>query len=117
MSLYIRCITVVLGETYEDLGIGLHPPPVEDKEYRKDYQYPSLANPSGTGAALRQLDPKAEYAAAIYRGMIPAKNILERDFAINGAIVSFSLIHVKIFIDHWTFPALVHDKQWLRVPR
>ena len=67
--------------------MDVHPPPPEDAEYRKDYQYASLSDPAATGAPLRQLDPRAEYAATIYRGLIPAKNILERDFAVNGASV------------------------------
>lgn len=30
-------------------------------------------------------------ASSIYKGLVPAKNILERDFAINGAVVCSSL--------------------------
>ena len=29
----------------------------------------------------------ATVASSVYRGMVPAKNLLNRDFAINGAIV------------------------------
>ena len=73
---------------YEELGMDVHPPPPEDAEYRKEFQYASLANPEGSGATYSKVNPEAEHAAAIYRGMVPARNILERDFAINGAIVS-----------------------------
>lgn len=33
-------------------------------------------------------------SSQVYRGMVPAKNILSRDFAINGAIVSCWIIYV-----------------------
>ena len=81
----------VLDETYQDLGLDLHPPPPEDAEYRKEFQYASLANPDTLTLASRALHPEDDYAATVYRGMVPAKNILERDFAINGAIVRYAL--------------------------
>ena len=66
----------------------VHSPPPQDAEYRREFQYKSLAHPEGTGATLRQVNPNVESAATIYRGMVPALNILEHDFAINGAAVS-----------------------------
>lgn len=72
---------------YEELGLDTHPPLPEDAEYRKEYEYKTLENPEGTGALLLKTKPEAEHAAAIYRGLVPARNILKRDLAINGAIV------------------------------
>ena len=65
----------------------VHPPPPEDAAYRKEFQYKSLAEADATRAALGLGDRRTENAAAIYRGIVPAQNILQRDFAINGAIV------------------------------
>ncbi|EKM52446.1 uncharacterized protein PHACADRAFT_149103 [Phanerochaete carnosa HHB-10118-sp] len=102
-------------ETYEEIGLDVHPPPPEDKEYRKEYAYASLANPSGTGALLRQLDPTAENAAAIYRGIIPAKSILNRDFAVNGSIFTTNPGYVFEICAHWIASYFRRDP-FLRVP-
>jgi hypothetical protein len=67
------CIEV----TMEQLGLGRHPPGPRMK-YRWDYA--SLANPP-------VIPGKTPWAASIYRGLVPAKNILNRDFAVNGATV------------------------------
>lgn len=74
--------------TYEELGLDEHAPPPEDAAYRKQFEYASLADPAGTGALLRDAAlSNGEPAATVYRGIVPAKNILQRDFAINGGIV------------------------------
>jgi hypothetical protein len=61
----------------EQLGLGRHPP---DPSLNYHWDYASLANPpvipGGTPSA-----------SSIYRGLVPAKNILNRDFALNGAMV------------------------------
>ena len=45
--------------------------------------YASLARPQGAPRS----DAHADWAASIYRGIVPAANILGRDFAVNGALV------------------------------
>jgi hypothetical protein len=49
-------------------------------KYRWDYDYASLAK-------APVIPGKTPWAASIYRGLVPAKNILNRDFAVSGATV------------------------------
>ncbi len=60
----------------EQLGLGRHHPP--KTKYRWDYA--SLAKPP-------EIPGEALWSASIYRGLVPAKNIFNRDFAVNGAMV------------------------------
>ena len=76
--------------------MAVHPPPPEDAAYRKEFQYRSLENADEIRAALGLGDRRTENAAAIYRGIVPAQNILHRDFAINGAIVRASSYSAKL---------------------
>ena len=52
----------------------------ESKNYQWNY-YTSLKNPPPT-----QLENQ-EWPSSLYRGLVPAKNILHKDFAVNGASV------------------------------
>ena len=61
----------------EQLGLGRNRPDPKTK-YRWDYA--SLANPIDT-------PEETPWSASIYRGLVPAKNILNHDFALNGAMV------------------------------
>jgi hypothetical protein len=63
----------------EELGLSRHPPGSRT-DYRWDYA--SLANPP-------IIPGDAPWATSIYRGLVPAKNILNRDFAVNGAVVLY----------------------------
>ena len=65
----------------EQLGLGRHPPNSRTN-YRWDYA--SLTNPP-------VILGEKPWAASIYRGLVPAKNILNRDFAVNGAMVICSI--------------------------
>lgn len=56
-------------------------PPMGSKTYTWDYT--TLANPP---SAHPQED---QWASSIYRGLVPVKNLLRRDFAVNGGIVRF----------------------------
>lgn len=69
------------GVTVEQLGLGRHPPDSESIMKMKYYwDYASLANPP-------VISGETLWGASIYRGLVPAKNILNRDFAVNGAMV------------------------------
>ena len=64
-------------ESMEHLGLGRHLP---ESEMTHLWDYVSLANPP-------VVPGETPLAASIYQGLVPAKNILNRDFAVNGAMV------------------------------
>ena len=66
-------------ETIEYLGLGQRPPDYEPRT-KDHWDYTSF---SDTPVDLENVP----WAASVYRGLVPAKNILNRDFAINGATV------------------------------
>ncbi|KAJ7626831.1 FAD/NAD-P-binding domain-containing protein [Roridomyces roridus] len=70
--------------TATDLGLYRHKPvhePAQD-EWRN---YRTLANPPPAHPE------NSKWSSSIYKGIIPAKNLLRRDFAINGAVVSHAV--------------------------
>ena len=66
-------------ETIEYLGLSQRPPDYEPRT-KDHWDYTSFRE---TPTNLEN----APWAASVYRGLVPAKNILNRDFAINGATV------------------------------
>ena len=60
-----------------------HPPATNNFESADMWKYASLDRPQGAPKS----DVNSDWAAAIYRGIVPAANILKRDFAVNGALV------------------------------
>lgn len=81
---YNICITV---PTLTELGLARHPLPSATRaKYEKEWDnYLTLADPPAppTGPGTTS----TEWMSSIYRGVVPARNILKRDFAINGAAV------------------------------
>lgn len=66
------------------VNLGLHRHQSRTKQSVDSWPYTSLADPPPA-------DPENEaWSSSIYRGIIPAKNINRRDFAINGAVVGIS---------------------------
>jgi dimethylaniline monooxygenase (N-oxide forming) len=61
----------------QEIGIDRHAP-LTEVEMKWDYK--TLANAPAA-------NPENEWVTSIYRGLIPAKNIEKRDFAIAGATV------------------------------
>ncbi|KAI9460710.1 FAD/NAD-P-binding domain-containing protein [Russula earlei] len=90
--------------TREQIGLGRHPP--DSQRYRWDYA--SLAHPP-------VLPGGEQWVASIYRGLVPAKNILNRDFAINGAVFSAHSAYVCEVSAHWISAYFRRDA--LRVPQ
>ncbi|KAF8490246.1 FAD/NAD-P-binding domain-containing protein [Russula emetica] len=88
----------------EQLGLGRHRPP--KTKYRWDYA--SLANPP-------DIPGEAPWSASIYRGLVPAKNIFNRDFAVNGAMFSAHHAYVSEVSAHWISAYFRRDM--LRLPR
>jgi hypothetical protein len=76
----------LIDHTAEELGIKRHvlPPSILARDEWASYCSWPPRSPKGS-------DAKPAMASPIYRGIVPAKNILNRDFAINGAIVRISI--------------------------
>lgn len=72
------------GNTLKQLGLERQSPSSRDINYSEEIDYQSL---SGT-TLPHPAKPSYQLPACIYRGIVPANNITEHDFAINGAIVS-----------------------------
>lgn len=64
--------------TATELGIYRHPP---STKVTNTWNYTSLAHPPPSHPDSEQ------WSSSIYRGLVPAKNLSRRDFAINGALV------------------------------
>ncbi|KAI0262584.1 FAD/NAD-P-binding domain-containing protein [Gloeopeniophorella convolvens] len=92
-------------ETMEDLGLKQHPP---DSENAYHWDYTSLANPPAS-------PPKALWASSIYRGLVPTKTLFNRDFALNGAVLSPHHTYVSEVSAHWICAYFRRDE--LRLPR
>jgi dimethylaniline monooxygenase (N-oxide forming) len=111
--------------TRDDLGLGNRAPmnTAEFKNY--EWNYTTLQNPPPAHPATEQR------GSTLYRGLVPAKNILQRDFAVNGASVWILVTYpctanlVKQFTTncgyvyetsaHWISSYFLSDK-FLRVP-
>lgn len=76
-----RSNVVPLEATASEIGIGRHPLQMEIPD---EWNYSSLANPPPS-----RLENE-EWSSSLYRGLVPAKNLDARDFAVNGALVGLS---------------------------
>ncbi|OBZ73499.1 hypothetical protein A0H81_06151 [Grifola frondosa] len=80
------------AKTREEVGMQRHPPS-NARTYHWDYT--TLANPPHAHPDTQQ------WANAIYRGLVPAKNIARRDFALNGSVFTTNNGYVCEVIAHW----------------
>ncbi|KAJ7471464.1 FAD/NAD-P-binding domain-containing protein [Mycena galericulata] len=86
-------------DTAELLGIHRHAlGEFEFKSVRTPYH--SLATPPASSM---------EWAASIYNGIVPAKNIARRDFAVNGAIFTANMGYTCEVIAHWVSSYFLGD--------
>ncbi|KAF8551014.1 FAD/NAD(P)-binding domain-containing protein [Imleria badia] len=92
-------------KTIHQLGVGRHPPS-QTVDYWKHYE--TLDSPP---AAHPQ---RAQWASSIYRGLVPAKNITKRDFAINGAVFTANNGYTYELIAHWISSYFLGDQ--MRLP-
>ena len=67
-----------------ELGLDRHPPAQLDDAELAKFEYRSLED---SEHRYRTASTDTSWAASIYRGIVPAENILHRDFAINGGTV------------------------------
>lgn len=85
-------------DTMEELGMNRHPPPTGANFANTDmWKYASLERPQGAPRS----DAQSDWAASIYRGIVPAANILNRDFAINGALFTTNNGYAFEVVAHW----------------
>ena len=107
--MFANRLTTAIERTLGELGMARRPPSKDVDEWA---HYVTLSPPPVVRARGDQS------TSSIYRGIVPAKNIARRDFAINGAVVS-SLA----FRSTWTtFSGIsnvtqctVHREQWICV--
>lgn len=81
-------LIVLLDETRKEIGLDRNPPDESElgmEDLRPFEEYISLRDPD---RRFHTRSTEACVASNIYRGIVPARNIELRDFAINGAIVS-----------------------------
>ncbi|KAJ7245010.1 hypothetical protein B0H12DRAFT_794238 [Mycena haematopus] len=94
--------------TIERLGINRHPPSsVFESSTWKNYL--SLANPPSRRPESEQ------WASSIYNGIVPAKNIARRDFAINGAVFTTNVGYTWEVVAHWISSYFLGDE--MDIPR
>lgn len=79
----------------KEIGLSRHPPSqagIQASETDWNYESFKFKNPP-------QIHPQADqWCSSIYRGIVPAKNIFARDFAVNGAFVSHLLPLVPLLL-------------------
>ncbi|KAJ7211312.1 FAD/NAD-P-binding domain-containing protein [Mycena pura] len=56
-----------------------------------------------------------KWSSSIYKGVVPAKNILQRDFAINGAVLATNDGYLFEVMAHWISSYFLGDK--MKLPR
>ncbi|CAA7266120.1 unnamed protein product [Cyclocybe aegerita] len=89
----------------EELGINRHAPHTTIEATWDNYK--SLKNPPA-------LKPEHKlWTTSIYRGIVPAKNIERRDFAIAGALFSANLGYTNEVVAHWIASYFRGDKMHL----
>ncbi|KAJ3575500.1 hypothetical protein NP233_g1053 [Leucocoprinus birnbaumii] len=79
-------------KTAEEIGINKHVP---STKIVHAWDYPSLS-----GAPQARPDSQ-NWVTSIYRGIVPAKNILRRDFAIAGAHFTANIGYTNEVVAHW----------------
>ncbi|KAL0575359.1 hypothetical protein V5O48_006610 [Marasmius crinis-equi] len=92
-------------QTAKDIGICRHPPNANDfNEPEEEWPWRSLVNPPSS-----RCDSDL-WSSSIYQGIVPAKNILKRDFAINGAVFNTHNGYVYEVTSHWISSYFLGDK-------
>ncbi|KAG6867950.1 hypothetical protein C0993_009201 [Termitomyces sp. T159_Od127] len=91
-------------QTAAELGISRHSPSTNDVN---EWNYASLTNPPV------HLDNE-QCSSSIYRGLVPANNINNRDFAINGAVFTANNGYTFEVSAHWISSYFLGDS--IRLP-
>ncbi|GJJ09057.1 hypothetical protein Clacol_003279 [Clathrus columnatus] len=89
-------------ETASSLGITRTPPSTESMKYK--WKYTTLANPPPAHCQCEQ------WSLSIYRGIVPCKNINQKDFAVNGSIFTTNNGYVFEVVSHWISSYFKNDE-------
>ncbi|KAI1795062.1 FAD/NAD(P)-binding domain-containing protein [Ganoderma leucocontextum] len=92
--------------TVEELG--LNPRPADSNASSYTWEYRTLRDPPPLNPDAKRL------SSSIYRGIVPAKNIQRRDFAVNGAIFSTHFGYMLEVGSHWISSYFLGDD--MRLP-
>jgi hypothetical protein len=84
---------IFIPQMAQELGIGRHKP--HTQAAMTHWEYKSMTDPP-------PLAPdNCEWVTSVYRGLVPAKNILHRDFAIAGALYTANPGYTNEVAAHW----------------
>ncbi|KAF8184219.1 hypothetical protein BJ912DRAFT_975413 [Pholiota molesta] len=97
-------------KTAEELGIGRHAPISTLKGVDDMWNYKTLANPP----TAHPENMAQNWVTSVYRGIVPGKNILRRDFAISGAMFASNVGYITEVCAHWTSSYFLSDP--MRLP-
>ncbi|KAI8989847.1 FAD/NAD(P)-binding domain-containing protein [Trametes punicea] len=93
------------SQCMEELGLTPHP---AEQQTKHQWNYTTLS-PSPP------LHPEAKkWSSSLFRGLVPAKNIARRDFAVNGATVSPNNGYTLEVASHWISSYFLGDD--MRIP-
>ncbi|KAI0677681.1 FAD/NAD(P)-binding domain-containing protein [Trametes maxima] len=89
--------------------LGLSPQPAEANTTRTHrWEYTTLSDPPPPHPDTKR------WSSAIYRGIVPAKNIMRRDLAINGIGLSINIGYTAEVCAHWISSYFMEDP--MRLP-
>ncbi|KAJ7245011.1 hypothetical protein B0H12DRAFT_1235946 [Mycena haematopus] len=96
-------------DTEKSLGMNRHPPGSSSAFQSTWDNYLSLANPPPSHPESEQ------WASSIYNGIVPAKNIARRDFAINGSVFTPNVGYTWEVVAHWISAYFLADE--MNIPK
>ncbi|TDL22851.1 FAD/NAD-P-binding domain-containing protein [Rickenella mellea] len=123
----VRADAVILGTGYTSSwdalfdeptkeDIGLASGPVADHTVDEWNHYTSLQDPPPARSKHGEAGGKESHSpSSIYRGLVPAKNILKRDFAVNGAFLTTNNGYTYEVSAHWISSYFLADS-FLKIP-
>ncbi|KAJ3726854.1 FAD/NAD(P)-binding domain-containing protein [Lentinula raphanica] len=110
---YISSWNIFDKETSEELGFDRQSLSAAGPDSRWRWDYTTLVKPP---AAHSSSQTGQGWFTLIYRGMIPAKNILNHDFAINGAVFTTNNGYSLEVMSHWISSYFLRDPH-LQLPK
>ncbi len=83
-QIYLTSPVYTIEKTAADIGLGKHAPLSSLKGVDDAWNYKTLASPP----SVHPDNATGKWVTSVYRGLVPAKNVMKRDFAIVGAMVN-----------------------------